>query len=101
MVKGELYNKMIGFALMHTLKLSKYKNTNYNGTYDHYDPITVKCYKEERVQKVMTSNGDEVTSKASYYTQTRPDEKDLINGNTILAIEDYDMLGCKYYRSYT
>lgn len=92
---------MIGFALRHSMQLSKYNRTNYNGVYTYDSPITVKCYKEDKLTKVITSTGEEVVSKASYFTKIKPNELDLIDGNTILSIEIFDMLGCKYYRSYT
>lgn len=92
---------MIGFALRHSMQLSKYNRTNYDGVYTYDSPITVKCYKEDRIQKVVTSTGEEVTSKSNYFTKEKLNELDLIDGNTILAIESYNMLGCIYYRSYT
>ena len=92
---------MIGFALRHTMLLSKHSETSYDGTYQYDSPKKVKCYKEEKIQKVITSTGEEVTSRSNYCTKVKPDELDLIDGNTILAIEVFDMLGCKYYRSYT
>ena len=92
---------MIGFALRHIMLLSKHNDTKYDGTYQYLEPKKVKCYKDEKIQKVITSTGEEVTSKANYFSKVRPDELDLIDNNTILAIEVFDMLGCKYYRSYT
>ena len=83
------------------MKLYKCTGQNYDGVYTHAKPITIKCYKEDRIQKVITSTGEEVTSKANYFSKIRPNELDLIDNNTILAIEVFDMLGCEYYRSYT
>lgn len=92
---------MIGFALKHKCMLSKYKDVNYDGTYTHSSPIQVKCYREDKLTKVVTSNGEEVMSKTNYFTTQPIGPLDLIDGNTILSIETYDMLNCKYYRSYT
>ena len=91
---------MIELAFVHTLTLERFIKNNYDGTVVYEPAQTVKCYKEDKLTKVISSTGEQVTSKSSYYTTKKIGEHDKIDGNPILTIEHLNMLGESYYRSY-
>jgi hypothetical protein len=91
---------MIELAMVHTMELEKWIRNNYDGTKQFEPKIVVKCYKDDKTNKVITKTGEEVVSKSSYYTTKKVEENDRIDNNDILSIERYNILGVKYYRSY-
>ena len=91
---------MIELAMVHTLELEKWIRNNYDGTKQFEPKKVVKCYKEDKTNKVITKTGEEVVSKSNYYTTKKICENDRIDNNDILSIERYNILGVKYYRSY-
>lgn len=91
---------MIGLALQHKMSLEQWVKDEYDGDETFNTPKTVKCYKESKITKVITSTGSEVVSKANYFSIEKVTERDRIDGSDVLSVEEFDMLGCKYYRSY-
>lgn len=91
---------MIDFAFVHSLKLSRFKKNNYDGTKEFYSDVIVKCYKEDKTTKVITRTGEEVLSKTNYFTTKEIGENDRIDGNDVISIEKFNIMGVKYYRSY-
>ena len=91
---------MIELALVHEMELEKWKKNNYDGTKEFEPKKIVKCYKEDKTNKVITKTGEEVISKSSYYTTKEIGENDRIDNNDVISIEKYNILGIKYYRSY-
>ena len=91
---------MIGLALQHKMFLEQFIRDEYDGVEYFNDAKIVKCYKESKITKVVTATGAEVVSKANYFSQDKVTERDRIDGFDVLSVEEYDMLGCKYYRSY-
>ena len=91
---------MIGLALQHSMSLEKWIEDEYDGNEHFETPKTVKCYKESKITKVITSTGAEVISKSNYFSQDEITERDRIDGFDVLSVEEYNMLGCKYYRSF-
>lgn len=91
---------MIGLALQHKMSLEKWISDEYDGDENFETPKTVKCYKESKITKVITATGAEVVSKSNYFSLEVVKERDRIDGFDVLSVEEYDMLGCKYYRSY-
>lgn len=91
---------MIGLALQHKMSLERWIEDEYDGNENFSGPETVKCYKESKTTKIVSSTGSEVVSKANYFTLEKITERDRIDGFDVLSVEEYDMIGCKYYRSY-
>ena len=91
---------MIGLALQHSMSLEKWISDEYDGNEHFETPKAIKCYKESKITKVITPTGAEVISKSNYFSQDKVTERDRIDGFDVLSVEEYDMLGCKYYRSY-
>ena len=91
---------MIELAMVHTLELEKWIRNNYDGTKQFEPKQVVKCYKEDKINKVITKTGEEVISKSNYYTTKKIGENDRIDNYDVISIEKYNILGVKYYRSY-
>lgn len=91
---------MIGLALKHKMSLEKWIKDEYDGDIQFSPVKIVKCYKEVKITKVVTPTGEEVVSKSNYFSIDKVSERDRIDGNDVLSVEEFDMLGCKYYRSY-
>jgi hypothetical protein len=92
---------MIELAFNSDLKLTKWLKNNYDGSKQFAKPISVPCYKEEKFNKVLSSTGEEIVSKSNYFTIEKVTTNDLIDGEQVLSVEYFSMLGCSYYRSYT
>jgi hypothetical protein len=91
---------MIGLAMVHTAILERHESDNYNGTVSYKEPETIKCYKEEKFQRIVSTRGEDVISSSHYYTIEKISTDDAIDGKPVLSVDSYNMLGCKYYRSY-
>ena len=90
---------LFGLSMVHTMSYEKFKKYGYDGSMTYMPSKSVKCYKEEKFQKVVSSNGEEVMSKARYYTLTPISVLDRIDGYDIINIEHFNM-GCNYYIVY-
>lgn len=60
----------------------------------------LKCYVDETRQVIKTTTNEVVYSNASYYTETKIKENDLINGQPVLKVDNFNGFGRKYYRAY-
>lgn len=92
---------MIEFAFNDTIQLERFVKDNYDGTQYFEEPVTLRCYKEKKTNKVVTSTGEEVYSGSNYFTREKINERDRIDGHDVLSVEEFKALSCKYYRSYT
>lgn len=92
---------MIDLAFNSTLRLERFIKNNNDGSKNFDTPVNISCYKEDKITKVLTSNGEEIMSKSNYFTIDKIGENDIIDGNQVLTIEHFNMLGCEFYRSYT
>ena len=92
---------MIEIAFNSELSLEKWLKNNYDGSKEFYTPKNIPCYKEEKITKVLSATGEEIVSKSNYFTTQKITTNDLIDGEQVLSVEIFSMLGCSYYRSYT
>lgn len=60
----------------------------------------LKCYVDETQQVIKTITNEVVYSTASYYTETKIEVNDLINGQPVLKVDKFNGFGRKYYRAY-
>lgn len=60
----------------------------------------LKCYVDETQQVIKTPTNEVVYSNASYYTETKIEVNDLINGQPVLKVDKFNGFGRKYYRAY-
>lgn len=101
MVDGECAYKMIELAFNSEVMLTRWLKNNYDGSKEFEDPISISCYKEEKINKVLSANGEETVSKSNYFTTYKVTTNDLIDGEQVISVEYFSMFGCTYYRSYT
>lgn len=92
-------NSLIGLAMIHTMKYEKFKRYKFDGTPEYYPAQTLKCYKEEKFAKVISANGEEVTSKGRYYTLDKVTALDRIDGYDLINAEHLDFMA-NYYIAY-
>ena len=92
-------NGILGIAMIHSMKLERFKRYGYNGTPEYYPAKLVKCYKEDKFQKIVSSNGEEVVSKGRYYTLDKVSPLDRIDGHDLLNAEHFDFV-TSYYVAY-
>lgn len=90
---------LIGLAMKHTVSYEKFKRFDYNGTPEYYEPEQIKCYKEENFQKILSADGEEITSKARFFTKQPVGINDRIDGSTVVNYEHLEF-GCNYYVAY-
>ena len=60
----------------------------------------LKCYVDQTQQVIKTVTNEVVYSNASYYTETKVEVNDLINGQPVLKVDYFNGFGRKYYRAY-
>lgn len=92
---------MIEMAFNASLKLKRFVKNNNDGSRVFSDEVELPCYKEIKDTKVLSNAGEEVISKSNYFTTEQVGKNDIIDGNQVLTVEYFNMLGCSYYRSYT
>lgn len=92
---------MIEIAFNTSLQLKRFVKNNNDGSKVFADPVSIKCYKEIKDTKVLSNAGEEIVSKSNYFTIEKINKNDIIDGNQVLTVEYFSMLGCEYYRSYT
>ncbi len=86
-------------GMVHTMSHEKFKKYAYDGSMTYLPSKISKCYKEEKFQKVVSSKGEEVMSRATYYTEIPVNALDRIDGYDIINVEHLNM-GCNYYIIY-
>lgn len=92
-------NNLFDIAMIHSMSLERFKKYDYNGSAKYYKPEVVDCYKEDKFQKILNANGEEVTSRGRYYTAEKVTALDRIDGYDILNYEHFDF-GGGYYIAY-
>lgn len=91
---------LFGLALIHKASYEKFKRFDYNGTPEYYGPEQIKCYKEDKFAKILSADGEEITSEARFFTKEPVAVNDKLNGKTVANIEHLDFVGCSYYVAY-
>ena len=92
---------MIELAFNSSLSLKRFVKNNNDGSKQFSEPVTLDCYREDKLTKVLSASGEEVTSKTNYFTTQEIGINDIIDDNQVITVEKFTMFGCKYYRSYT
>lgn len=64
------------------------------------EEVVLKCYVDETQQVIKTPTNEVVYSRASFYTETKIEVNDLINGQPVLKVDNFNGFGRKYYRAY-
>lgn len=92
-------NGLLSLGMVHSMTFEKFKRYSFDGTPEYYMPRKVKCYKEEKFAKVISANGEEVTSKGRYYTLEPVTALDRIDGTELINAEHLDFMA-NYYIAY-
>ena len=71
-----------------------------DGKYTHNKPVKLHCFYEKTTATVINSKLEEITTSGLYITKTKVKENDIIDGHTVIAVDEINAFGHKLYNAY-